>query len=99
MPLRQQGNTETSWKKSRHVRTANFSLPYRCACRYFYISLQLPRATYYTIKMTQITREEALRRWHNALRTKREMTERMVAELVEDYEKEHGEKPQSVEIW
>jgi len=49
--------------------------------------------------MTQITREEALRRWHNALRTKREMTERMVAELVEDYEKEHGEKPQSVEIW
>lgn len=49
--------------------------------------------------MIQITREEALRRWHSALRTKREMTERMTKELVEDYEKKCGKKPECVEVW
>lgn len=48
---------------------------------------------------TTMTREEALRRWHKALQQKKEATAWMVAELVEDYEREHGEKPQYIEVW
>lgn len=49
--------------------------------------------------MVEITREEALRRWRSALRTKREMTERMVSELISDYVKEHGYQPKEIEVW
>lgn len=49
--------------------------------------------------MTTMTREEALRRLHRALQQKKETTSRMVAELVEDYEREYGEKPKYIEVW
>lgn len=48
---------------------------------------------------TTMTREEALQRWHRALQQKKEATARMVAELVEDYEREYGEKPKHIEVW
>lgn len=46
-----------------------------------------------------MTREEALRRWNEAVRVKREAVERGKKILIEDYEREHGEKPQYVEVW
>lgn len=47
----------------------------------------------------EITREEALRRWHCALKQKRETTQRIVAEMVEEFERKHGEKPKHIEVW
>lgn len=49
--------------------------------------------------MAKITREEALRRWRNALRQKHETTERIVKEMVSEFEREHGEKPKYIEVW
>lgn len=49
--------------------------------------------------MITISREEALRRWNEAVRVKKEMTESMLKELTEDYERKHGEKPKYVEVW
>lgn len=46
-----------------------------------------------------MTREEALRRWAEAKRVKRDMTERMIKEAVEAFEMQHGEKPKYIEVW
>lgn len=49
--------------------------------------------------MIEITREEALRRWHEAVRIKHEAVERETKRLVEKYERKHGVKPEYVEVW
>lgn len=52
-----------------------------------------------TMDMVQMTREEALRRWHSALRTKREAVEQGTKILVEEFERKYGEKPKYIEVW
>lgn len=49
--------------------------------------------------MIEITREEALRRWHEAVRIKHEAVNRGIKILTEEYEREHGVKPNRVEVW
>lgn len=49
--------------------------------------------------MAEITKEEARRRWNNALRTKKEIVERATKILVEEYERKHGEKPKYINVW
>lgn len=49
--------------------------------------------------MATITREEARRRWNNVFRQKREAVARETKRLIEEYEREFGEKPKYVEVW
>jgi len=49
--------------------------------------------------MIEITREEALRRWHEAKRIKHEAVERSIKILSEEYEREYGVKPKNFEVW
>lgn len=49
--------------------------------------------------MAELNREDVIRRWKAARQRKKEVTDRMVAELVEDYEKKYGVKPKYIEVW
>lgn len=49
--------------------------------------------------MDTMTREEAVRRWRNALRTKKECVERGIKILTEDYKRKYGEMPKHIEVW
>lgn len=49
--------------------------------------------------MATITKEEARRRWNNVFRQKRETTQRMIDEMVEEFVSETGKAPKYKEVW
>jgi len=49
--------------------------------------------------MTDITQEEARHRWNNVFSQRKETIEWMKQTLTKMYEKEHGVKPQGIEVW
>ncbi|MCC8114114.1 MAG: hypothetical protein LIP03_09020 [Bacteroidales bacterium] len=46
-----------------------------------------------------LTREEALRRWEDSKRKKRELVATAVEELKKEFRAETGEDPKYIEVW